>query len=825
MNMEEASGDVVTEKKLPSTPCFPFYNAGNFCKCIAWFIIFLSATFHFYRLFKNDYSGHKCPLLFESGYWIGQQWQPEGCIMHRYSISEIKVCLQNQKVAFIGDSRIRSVYYELVDSIAETVSAGKLHENLRYEDKATNTSIEFYWYPELTDTMEQLLLEWIKSRGKKPDVIIMGVATWTIKKNLPFLSVDYQEKLNSLSGIIKLVGQNLSQSKAEKYDHLSSRFHHERQVIWIQQDPVVEKKLSDSRKTITNKEIDIYNYAAQKILQKTGYVRILKSTALMASGMPEETTDGLHYSKFILKYKVDAILNSFCNNYIYPDDASCCKDLERITKLQFNAFSVLGTCVLLWILMVFTRKIRQINIKGLTAEEVKGYDSFSTAPWLYSEKMYIVIKNMAKLSGIMLYIFLADSSFLYDKSHKQYSPTAFFVVLAVLFVAGVAFRRKANTSLVLNDDQIGEFKGWLILVIILYNYTDVQKILPVFVNVRLAFSFLLFLFGFSHYKYFWYSNSFHLYKVCKILAHMNIFCVVVCLIMGHTYQYYLLLPMLSLWFIVIYFFMVSFPRTTHNIVVNQPISNNWMIAKFSLMFALVFVVWGNETVCDWLFNLFPFRELFVGSDGTIEQWKYSSSLHRYSVLFGMLTAYIYVTLKRYHLLDEEEKWLFSNYKLSIGFLIGSICAFLGYQIQAFNCHTKEFCDHTHSLASFIPIVSFVVMRNISARFRSQYSLLFAWIGDMALELFVVHHHIWLANDSFGVHVLIPDYVTVNALVTSFTFICVAHEVKEIRKILADALIIKDVMVMLRRLILFLFMLVIVWWHKIHDVKPTRYKPH
>lgn len=40
---------------------------------------------------------------------------------------------------------------------------------------------------------------------------------------------------------------------------------------------------------------------------------------------------------------MDALLNAFCNDYIYPDDASCCKDLERITKLQFNAFAFLAT--------------------------------------------------------------------------------------------------------------------------------------------------------------------------------------------------------------------------------------------------------------------------------------------------------------------------------------------------------------------------------------------------------------------------------------------------------------------------------------------------
>ena len=67
------------------------------------------------------------------------------------------------------------------------------------------------------------------------------------------------------------------------------------------------------------------------------------------------------------------------------------KDSTVFMKITYSANSIL-----------------MIGFLGLTAEEVKGYDSFSTAPWLYSDKMYIVMKNLAKLSVIMLYIFLAD---------------------------------------------------------------------------------------------------------------------------------------------------------------------------------------------------------------------------------------------------------------------------------------------------------------------------------------------------------------------------------------------------------------------------------
>ena len=55
------------------------------------------------------------------------------------------------------------------------------------------------------------------------------------------------------------------------------------------------------------------------IRSKSPYVNIMKATTLMAAGKPEQTKDGLHYSRFILKavcfLTLTKIINELYKNY------------------------------------------------------------------------------------------------------------------------------------------------------------------------------------------------------------------------------------------------------------------------------------------------------------------------------------------------------------------------------------------------------------------------------------------------------------------------------------------------------------------------------
>jgi len=97
-------------------------------------------------------------------------------------------------------------------------------------------------------------------------------------------------------------------------------------------------------------------------------------------------------------------------------------------------------------------------------------------------------------------------------------------------------------------------------------------------------------------------------------------------------------------------------------------------------------------------------------------------------------------------------------------------------------------------------LSFILLRNVWGPLRSRFSSFFAWFGRISLELFISQYHIWLAADTHGrktplkvlfthfflsgVLVLIPNYPVVNLLLTSFIFVCVAHEVQAVTNTLA-----------------------------------------
>nr|XP_020469909.1 CAS1 domain-containing protein 1-like [Monopterus albus] len=63
--------------------------------------------------------GDSCEWLLSRGRYLGENvWQPYGCIMHKYKSNEAKTCLAEKRVAFVGDSRIRQLFYSFIKIIA-----------------------------------------------------------------------------------------------------------------------------------------------------------------------------------------------------------------------------------------------------------------------------------------------------------------------------------------------------------------------------------------------------------------------------------------------------------------------------------------------------------------------------------------------------------------------------------------------------------------------------------------------------------------------------------------------------------------------------------
>ncbi|CAH3181841.1 unnamed protein product, partial [Porites evermanni] len=86
------------------------------CKTLAFLVVLCLFCIHLARVLREG--SDNCPSMFHSGRWRGSFWQPHGCMLHSYISSELKTCLQNHPVAFVGDSRTRGLYYELVEAVS-----------------------------------------------------------------------------------------------------------------------------------------------------------------------------------------------------------------------------------------------------------------------------------------------------------------------------------------------------------------------------------------------------------------------------------------------------------------------------------------------------------------------------------------------------------------------------------------------------------------------------------------------------------------------------------------------------------------------------------
>jgi hypothetical protein len=171
----------------------------------------------------------------------------------------------------------------------------------------------------------------------------------------------------------------------------------------------------------------------------------------------------------------------------------------------------------------------------------------------------------------------------------------------------------------------------------------------------------------------------------------------------------------------------------------------------------------------------------------------------------MIFAAMYLSAQKYNLLaDDNHGNLFSR-RISLSLCLLAIGGIGFYTTYTFLCKNKQDCEEIHSYVVFIPIVSYIVLRNISV-LRTRYSTLFAWFGKISLELIICQCHIWLAADRHGVLVLLPGFPTLNIILTSYIFVCIAHELNLLTKQLVVYVVPTNWKLALRNFLLFLVIL-------------------
>uniref|UniRef100_A0A667YDD8 N-acetylneuraminate (7)9-O-acetyltransferase n=1 Tax=Myripristis murdjan TaxID=586833 RepID=A0A667YDD8_9TELE len=729
--------------------------------------------------------GDTCEWLLSSGRYLGENvWQPYGCMMHKYKSIEARTCLAKKRVAFIGDSRIRQLFYSFIKIIdpERKEDGNKVHYE-RTQFLLLGMFSDFLWYPEANNSMRERLVSWTKEPSAKPDVVILGAATWSIKLHGGSTEALQQYKVNLTAMSAPL-----------------ERLAEDGEIYWVLQDPVNEEVLSENRKMITNQQLELYNEAAVDVLNSSKRngrtrVKLLAASRQAALETITQSDDGLHLPESTRNVGAMVLMNSMCNNLLRPIDGSCCQKVPPPNLLQkLSAFVFLGSALafLGFHILGYNHHRRPVPPDVESLEEKKP----ATAAAPLGPKA--PFQALCRMGIIMAYFYLCDRADVFMKEQKFYTHSTFFIPLIYIFVLGVFYSENSKETKVLNREQTDEWKGWMQLVILIYHISGASAFIPVYMHVRVLVAAYLFQTGYGHFSFFWLKGDFGLYRVCQVLFRLNFLVLVLCVVMDRPYQFYYFVPLVTFWFVVIYATLAMWPQILQKKANNSGMWHLGVLAKLLGLLLFICSFAYSEGFFESVFSVWPISKLFE-LNGSVHEWWFRWKLDRFAVIHGMLFAFIYLVLQKCQVLSEGKGEALFSSKISNLLLFLSAVSFVTYSVWASSCKNKTECNEMHPYISVFQILAFILIRNIPGYARSLYSSFFAWFGKISLELFICQYHIWLAADTKGILVLIPGNPSLNIMVSTFIFVSVAHEISLITNDLAQVVIPKDSTALLKRL--------------------------
>lgn len=444
---------------------------------------------------------------------------------------------------------------------------------------------------------------------------------------------------------------------------------------------------------------------------------------------------------------------------------------------------------------------------------MRGYTFYAplrnaAAPSTYSSQDYTEpLIAISTLTIILAYFYLCDRTNFFMKENKYYSEFSFWIPTGYIFVLGLFFTEDSRYTKVLHNDQTEELKGWMLIVILIYHLTGAERITPIYMHVKVLISAYLFLCGYNQFTQLWYTGNASFTRFLQTLFQLNFATILLCLCMNRPYQFYYFVPLISFWFVVVYFTLAMPPQITSAGVDANPYKYCYLVLKFVGLFIIITVFYMSEVFFERIFVTRPWKALFVTTDDDIHEWWNRWKLDRYTIIYGMVFATIHHTALKFNIIDDT-----SNHNLFSGrtSIMSAILALFGiglYTTFSFLCRNKLDCEEIHSYVSFVPIVGYMVLRNVSGMFRIRFSSLFAWFGHISLELFICQYHIWLAADRHGVLVLLPGFPNLNILISCFIFVCASHEMHRLTQVLLPYVVPNDWRVAVRNLVIFVVLLI------------------
>ncbi|KAL7626200.1 hypothetical protein AAE478_002970 [Parahypoxylon ruwenzoriense] len=746
--------------------------------------------------YPGRHDPHRCRALLHDGAWSPllasggfRKWEPRDCRMVQYPPDALRDCLGGRTVVFAGDSTIRQIFWAAAKrldpgrakhEITDMVSASGKHQDFSF--KANGIRVEFIWDPWLNSTALDNTLKKFRSNSPSLNEIIAGEnnegSAALIILGAPGLWAtryggnDYLDLFNrGISGIIPYLSPSLDDDVASST--LTARgFDNTPNQILLAPVQVPEySSLSPNRsRTITPERIKgVNNYLSQLSPAQSSHI-IWAYNKMSADPGGDFDEDGLHVSNNVAARKLDIALNAYCNSaarayYKRSFKGTCCV-ADRGICLSLQPTTILLTTLFIWSCVFFYMPSSR-------------YQSWP--------RLQLPIRHSTTILYTLVVCWFHDATTEIGKLERHYKESDFIKTCLVWLVASVLSLRKSvhrpteKQSLTTTDkskreppgyrgpgylsrDHSDEIKGLMQGFILLYHYHHASQTLWVYKTIRLFISGYFYLSGYGHATHLLKTNDFSARRMAAVLFRLNVLSALLPYVMGTTYASYYFASAITFWYLVLYGTLRFIACYNRNIW--------WIVAK--VVFAATWTNW--MTSAPGLLEAFArvSRAVF-GMSWDAEELRFRLRLDRYIVFVGAVVAALVhnasIRRARSRSLATLGHARFSS-RPKHAVLLNTLCVmaiFAFFHAAQTHLRQKQSYNHVHPLISWIPILSFVVLRNSLSSSSSSSSSSFsisrgapggrgggrgayylalpAALGPISLETYVLQYHMWLGGDA------------------------------------------------------------------------------